>query len=235
MAQKSFVEKQFVATQFDSAKDKAAFASRFARFVLSGFKPSLFTQKFYVQLSHIFGHIAHYDRNGFRDVWFSTPARQRSFIDRVREHTAVGQPEFCWVDVERELQNWVQRELLAIEAILQKIGVAFSAALTKEGQRRTALEGKAHQDFKVLARDDAIGPFGHNRYILRAEDGSTFLVHRNFMNKWAVGATVRVPLTDTEPNWARVSCEVPSRLPPAPSKAPVARVFGAGKKAATRT
>ena len=70
----------------------------------------MFRQAFYRRLSCIFGHIAHYDADGFWDVWFATPAKQRQFVQRIHEWVPVGDPHFCWVDVERELKSWAATE-----------------------------------------------------------------------------------------------------------------------------
>lgn len=91
----------------------AAFANHFARFVLSGFKETLFTTRFYRRLRQEFGHIAHYDVHGFYAEWFATTADRVRFI----RHT-LGMAEdgtrFCFPydTTERAIQAWVRRSRL---------------------------------------------------------------------------------------------------------------------------
>ena len=55
-----FDASQFVATQWNSAADKAAFGNTYLNVIESEWKQSLFTKSFYQRLSNCFGHIAHY-------------------------------------------------------------------------------------------------------------------------------------------------------------------------------
>jgi hypothetical protein len=55
-----FDASQFVATEWNSAADKAAFGNTYLHFIESGWKRSLFTKGFYQRLSNCFSHIAHY-------------------------------------------------------------------------------------------------------------------------------------------------------------------------------
>jgi hypothetical protein len=97
----------FVPTQFSTAQEKAKFAAHFVRFVESGFKESLFTKAFYRQLSNCFGHIAHFDRDGFYHTWFRNPVQQLAFLTNVAEWRCYGSPEHTFSDVERVLRMWV--------------------------------------------------------------------------------------------------------------------------------
>ena len=118
MTKSIFTGNRFTATQCFTAEEKARFCTAFVRFVISGFTRRLFKHEFYRRLSNIFGHIANYDDTGFWEVWFSSPDRQRQFVQRIHEWVPVGDPHFCWVDVERELKSWAAREADAIEAVL---------------------------------------------------------------------------------------------------------------------
>lgn len=101
-----FTEDQFVATKWDSTKDKVKFANHFVRFVESGFKHSLFYKWFYTRLSMCCGHIAHYDQNGFYDEWFVRREDKTSFIERWATQAIYGDPKCTYSDVERVLKNW---------------------------------------------------------------------------------------------------------------------------------
>ena len=118
MTKTVFTADRFTATQYSTAEEKARFCAAFVRFVLRGFARKLFKPEFYRRLSNIFGHIANYDETGFWEVWFSTPAKQRQFVRRIHEWVPVGDPHFCWSDVERELKSWAATEAEAIEAVL---------------------------------------------------------------------------------------------------------------------
>jgi hypothetical protein len=216
-----FTAKQFTGTEFAGAADKADFANHLVRFILAGFPRSLFHKGFYERLSNTFGHIAEYNQAGFWSTWFSNPTAQQQFIKRALDCLPMGQPEFCWVDVERVVQRWIKDHLTEIGEVLVKSQLAFEEAVAKEKARRDGLKGAASQVFVVLARDNKVGSFGHNQYILRAEDDSTYLVHRNFSNPWQPGQRVQVPLDPLQhngPDWGRVQCEAPQRLPSAPLK-----------------
>jgi hypothetical protein len=60
MSPAPFDASQFVATQWNTAADKAAFGNTYLRFIEQEWKRSLFTKGFYQRLSMCFGHIAHY-------------------------------------------------------------------------------------------------------------------------------------------------------------------------------
>lgn len=99
---------KYTATQFDTAEDKAKFERQFKRFVLSGFKRFHFHNWFYQRLSNCFGHIAHYDKAGFYEQFFTTPQGKLQFLRMTAEHDCVGDPRFTYSDVEKELQDWVR-------------------------------------------------------------------------------------------------------------------------------
>jgi hypothetical protein len=91
-----------------SKEGKADWANRFVRFVQSGFKWSLFTKGFYSRLSMCRGHIAHYDRHGFYDEWFSTPERRADFLELWANAPVYGDPKYTYSDVERALSSWLK-------------------------------------------------------------------------------------------------------------------------------
>ena len=104
---KIFDEKQFVPTEWSSAKEKADFANHLIRFIESGYKESLFNKKFYNRLSMTFGHIAHYNKYGFYDVWFSSRDRQKRFLENIKRCPCYGDPKWTYSDVEKALQQYL--------------------------------------------------------------------------------------------------------------------------------
>jgi hypothetical protein len=103
-----FTAAQFTPTQFDTAEDKAWFANQFVKFIMSGFKPSAFTKRFYNRLSNTFGHIAHYNQRGFWDTFFSSTQGKVDFIEQTLCYPCYGQPGHTYCDVETALQNWLR-------------------------------------------------------------------------------------------------------------------------------
>ena len=98
-----FSPEQFTATKFTTAEQKAKFANHFVRFVDAGFPKTLFVKWFYNELRNCFGHIAHFDINGFYEEWFSSTQRKLDFIKNVLNHTSYGDPAHTFSDVEKEL------------------------------------------------------------------------------------------------------------------------------------
>ncbi len=104
---KPFNAGQFTATEFNSAEDKAWFANHFVRFVESGFRKTLFTKRFYIRLSMTFGHIAHYDKAGFWQVYFVDVLDRVSFIRSTLRAGCHGSPNYTYCDVERVIVDWM--------------------------------------------------------------------------------------------------------------------------------
>jgi len=97
----------FTATEWDTSEDKERVFQQFTRLVGGGFQIEQFPKTFYRKLSCMFGHIAHYNRDGFYDAQFSTPERRENFIRQALQHQCYGDPAFTYSDVERELQVWL--------------------------------------------------------------------------------------------------------------------------------
>jgi hypothetical protein len=104
-----FDASQFIATEWSSAADKAAFGNSFLRFIEGDWKESLFTKNFYNRLSMCFGHIAHYDRTGFWDTWFTSDRSRFEFLCHALKWPCYGDPKFTFCDVERAIQREIRR------------------------------------------------------------------------------------------------------------------------------
>ncbi len=104
----TFDPSQFTPTKWQTVEDKAAFANRFVRFVQSDFALKHFTEKFYRRLSNTFGHIAHYNRGGFSETFFTTTADKVRFLEMTLRWSWGGDPAWTYGDVERTLQEWLQ-------------------------------------------------------------------------------------------------------------------------------
>lgn len=107
-----FKAEQFTPTRHDSAADKAKFANHFVRFVESGFKETLFPKWFYTRLSATFGHIAHFNQQGFYDAQFGTTRKRLNFLRQTVDAGGWGSPAFTYSDVEKALAAWVREQKL---------------------------------------------------------------------------------------------------------------------------
>ncbi len=112
-----FHPEQFIATEHNTAADKARFANHFVKFVEGNMKKELFPQWFYKRLSMMFGHIAHYDRDTFYNKWFATMDRRLSFMANIMVSPKYGQPEYTWVDVEKALAEWAGEVVVKFELV----------------------------------------------------------------------------------------------------------------------
>jgi hypothetical protein len=104
-----FLPSDFLPTKFSTSADKAAFGNTFLHFIDSEWKQSLFTEKFYNQLSNTFGHIAHYNRPTFYSTWFTRDADRLRFLEQTLEWPCWGDAEFTFCDVERALQREIRK------------------------------------------------------------------------------------------------------------------------------
>ena len=107
-----FTSDMFTATQWASAEEKARFANHYVKFVTDGFKQSQFTKWFYNHLANRFGHIAHHDKAGFYEEWFSTPERQEEFIKNALDWPCYGEATWTFSDVEKQLKRWLLNSLV---------------------------------------------------------------------------------------------------------------------------
>lgn len=110
----------FIPTKWDSADDKRWFFRQFQRFVSSGFARKYFTQRFYNRLSNTFGHIAHYDINGFWAAHFTCTHDHLAFLQQTAQWPCWGDPTYTYSDVEAALREWVLREGY-IDAFAQRL------------------------------------------------------------------------------------------------------------------
>jgi hypothetical protein len=103
-----FSPDQFTPTKWSSAEEKAKFGNDLLTFILSDCPEGKFTAKLYERLSNCFGHIAHYDKAGFFDTWFSSAATRSDFLNHLCEDPCFGSPECTFSDVERAVQRKVE-------------------------------------------------------------------------------------------------------------------------------
>ena len=121
----------FTPTEHSSAADKLKFYRHFIHFMKCGCKETMFPGWFYSRLSMTFGHIAHYNRNGFYHTWFTSAAKKAAFIEHCLRWPCHGWPSHSYCDVERALQIW-----LASSGLHAK-WMAEDAALIESAERAT--------------------------------------------------------------------------------------------------
>ena len=91
-------------------EDKAHFANQFMTFVISGFNKTQFSKGFYVRLSMTFGHIAHYNQEGFWETFFDPTTKDgiQVFIEQTLSYPCYGDPRYTYSDAEKALQIWLR-------------------------------------------------------------------------------------------------------------------------------
>jgi hypothetical protein len=104
------IAKDFTATNFATAEDKAKWTNKFTKFILGGFQRSSFKKEVYKQLQSMFGHCAEYDLNGFYTTWFDDTYKCLHWVETIATSwlVGIGQPQFTWSDVEIKLVQWMR-------------------------------------------------------------------------------------------------------------------------------
>lgn len=104
-----FTAAEFTATKWDSAEKKAEFANKLCKFIAADFKESLFTKSLYERLSMTFGHIAHYNREGFFGNFFVNLTGKVEFLEQTLQWPCFGDPEYTYRDVERAIKTRLRK------------------------------------------------------------------------------------------------------------------------------
>lgn len=125
-----FAADNFVGGKFYTAQEKAKFGLHFAKFVEAGCPFTLFHDWFYRHLSNCFGNIAHFNRQGFYDTWFTSARKRLEFLENTMLYPTYGQPEYTFCDVERRIKSWISREGILDKARYEAQREANKAALT---------------------------------------------------------------------------------------------------------
>ena len=105
-----FQASDFTATKWATAEDKAKWANKFKKFILSGFQRGCFKKDIYKHLYQMFGHCAEYDINGFYSTWFDGTYERLHWVETVTTTwlAGIGDPGFTWSDVEIKLVQWIR-------------------------------------------------------------------------------------------------------------------------------
>jgi hypothetical protein len=109
MAQfQQFSSDDFTPTKFSTAEQKAAFANQLLAFIAAGFPEKKFTKALYERLSNCFGFIAHLNRNGFFETFFTCTSDELRFIKALANAPCYGDPAYTLSDVERAIGEVVR-------------------------------------------------------------------------------------------------------------------------------
>jgi hypothetical protein len=112
-----FRAEDFTPTKWATAEEKAKIANKLTHFILGGFRQGSFTKAMYQRLSNMFGHIAHYDINGFYTTWFTDIKSCRDWAEHATGNwlSGIGDPKLTWSDVESALIQWMNDNHIAIQ------------------------------------------------------------------------------------------------------------------------
>jgi hypothetical protein len=148
LARPLFTDADFIATKWDGAAEKAAFANALCRFMSADFRESLFTQKLYRRLALSFGHIAHFERGCFYNHFFRDLQGKVAFLEETLAWVPCGHPSHTFCDVER-----------AVLARLRKSNL-FDAY---HELRAAEVEGAERASLRSFARNMKARPRLHKR------------------------------------------------------------------------
>ncbi len=163
----AFRSEDFTPTKWATAEEKAKISNRLTRFIRVGFQQAAFTKAMYQRLSNMFGHIAHYDLNGFYSTWFANVKSCHEWVEHVTSSwlSGIGDPKFTWSDVEKTLIQWVKDN----QRTEQLDELQQLEAEQKELAMLHALQRK-HFPQKVLEQNDEVTPVPIRIPALRAVD-----------------------------------------------------------------
>ena len=102
---------EFVPTEYATAAQKKKCFNWLKRFMLAGCPKSMWRKETYNWLyKHLFGHIAHYNMDGFWYEWFERKKTCIEWVAGIMERSCYGSPTHTWSDVEVAIQNWLKEE-----------------------------------------------------------------------------------------------------------------------------
>lgn len=137
-----FTASDFLPTKWSTTDEKVVFGNNLLHFMLTGFLAERFTEKLYSRLSMCFGHVAHFDRQGFAETWFDSPESIASFVNHLMQWPCHGDPGYTFSDVERA----VQREAARLNLVAKVNEAAASSIQQRELALLDALEKKYRRD-----------------------------------------------------------------------------------------
>lgn len=145
-----------------SAADKAKTCALFVRFVESGFSFNIWKghRALYVSLNSMYGHIAHFNSDGFFSTWFVSARHQIAFLQRARDwRVFYGDPRHTRSDMERALTSWICMHPEIISALVASVDSAIEtseradlARLKAKYENLTPVESEVKRDAADVKR-----------------------------------------------------------------------------------
>ena len=106
----------FTPTKWDTGEDKARFGNALLKFIANDCPRTTFKKPFYRRLSNTFGHIAHYNLEGFFETFFEDTSQKIEFLQQTLQWPCYGNPDYTYCDIERIIQSRIRRSgLLSIK------------------------------------------------------------------------------------------------------------------------
>lgn len=81
---------------------------------------TMFHKTMYRRLSCMFGHIAHYSRDGFWHEWFETAEKRKAWLRYTVGFHIYGQPQYTMSDVEKVLISWISMNWATLNALADR-------------------------------------------------------------------------------------------------------------------
>ncbi len=164
-----YVGADFIPMQYDvergtgGAGRKAKAANYFVRFFRAGCPWTIFSEWFYEELHLHFGHIAHYDRQGFYAEWFSSVGRQRDFLEDLcqRWTAGVGDPAYTYSDVVRAIRAWVSTSGILDEYRIRADEEKATAAVAAARAALAALTPEQRASLSTIDRSSTSSAIPH--------------------------------------------------------------------------
>jgi len=134
-------------SKFMTARQKEGVVRDWVRFVAGGFRQEDFTKALYLHLTNNCSFIAHYDRMGFYQTYFSAPEDTLWFLsqfDRSQGCASVEYGDSHWLtqdgyaDVNAAMVDLIAGRLQAIRAVSRQAEVELAKAGVVEAQARLA-------------------------------------------------------------------------------------------------
>lgn len=151
----AFKADDFTATKFYDGADKAKFANLLVRFAAGGFERTKFTKFLYQRLSNSFGHIAHFNIDGFYHEWFASDDRRLQWLRYAANggaYGSVGSPAHTFCDVELAVARWILES-----GLLKEYQVRVNQA--QEMRERALLaELKAKYELPAMSKEIPAAP-----------------------------------------------------------------------------
>ncbi len=141
---------QFTPTKWHTAADKEKFARHYIKFIQARCPAEMFHKWFYERMTHLFMHIAHYNRFGFYETWCDTAEKRFALVRHHATFESMGDAMWTWSDVERTLKGWIIESGILLE---YEIEVASARRQTTIAIAKAALSELADDDVARLVQE----------------------------------------------------------------------------------